>query len=270
MKKTIALLCAAALLLCMAACKKEASEAAEPDGARTEAAETAAPQEEALRLRIVDGEGSDTFTLAGEGASDVYTAVAGELTVYLNGKPAAPADLENGMTVTVEPGYELLETWPAQFAGATVRAEKQGKAGYGDLCGLYLTVLSDLWDNDAALNSGITYISVDLSEAPGALTDGEKAAVAWLFAGRHGAQALTYGFAQLKEYGYVDDAELYWKDGLLFRIGASENAKQSEKKLVFDAEKWRSGTGAIFFNDCTAARGKGAAWEYKPGGFAIA
>lgn len=271
MKQWIALLCAAATLLGFAACGKETPEALTPTDGETTAM-AASPQGEALRLRVVDGAGTNSFVLAGEDDGDVYTVSADEMTVTVNGKAAQPADLENGMVLTVKPGYELLETWPAQFAGVTVEAERGGKDDYGDLCGLYLTVLEDLWNNDEALNSGISYISVDLNDAPGDLTDGEQAAVAWIFAGRHNAQPLTFGLEALQENGYVNEGELYWKDGVLMKISAPEGSvKQSAKSVTFDAEKWRSGTGAIFFNACTAKRGKGAAWEpYQPGGFAIA
>ncbi len=270
MKQWIALLCAAATLLLFAACGKKAPLNPTPTDGETTAM-AAEPQGEALRLRIVDGAGTNTLVLAGENGGDVYTVSADEMTVYLNGKAAQPAELENGMALTAEEGYELLETWPAQFAGVTFRAEDKGKDGWGDLCGLYLAVLEDLWNNDEGLNSGIAYISVDLDDAPGALTDGEKAAVAWIFAGRHDAQSLTFSFEELKQNGCVNEAELYWKDGVLFSVKATENARQSEKKITFDAQKWRSGTGAIFFNECTARRGKGASWEsYEPGGFAIA
>ena len=274
MKKGFAILLAAALALVFAACGAKEQPTA-TDGGQTETplSDAAEPQGEPLTLRIMDGAGTGMFTLAGADAAAVYTASADELTVFLDGKAATAAALENGMLLTVEPGYELLETWPAQFAGATVRVESAGKsnAGYGDLCGLYLTVLEDLWNNDEALNSGITYISVDLDGAPGDLSDGEKAALAWIIAGRHDAQPLQFGFEALKENGYVNESELYWKDGVLFSIKATDHKKQSEKQISFDAEKWRSGTGAIFFNDCTAKRGKGAAWDaYQPGGFAIA
>ena len=272
MKKWISLLCAAALLLCAAACgKTTATEETTAPESGTASTEETTPQGEPLRLRVIDGAGTGMFTLAGEDAAAVYTASADELTVYLDGQPAAPDALKNGMTLTVDPDYELLETWPAQFAGTTVRAETGKADGYGDLCGLYLTVLEDLWTEDAGLNGDIAYISVDLDDAPGGLTEGEKAALAWLFAGRHGAQPLQFSFAELKDNGYVNETELYWKDGLLFSLKATDNAKQSEKKIIFDAQKWRSGTGAIFFEGCTAKRGKGLLWEpYKPGAFAIA
>ena len=271
MKKPIALLCAAALLLCLAACGKTAPETPTPtDGETTAAAE---PQGDPLRLRIVDGEGTGSFLLAGEASGQVYTASRDELTVFLDGEPAKPSDLKNGMTATVDPGYELLETWPAQFAGATLRAERfqKGSDDHGDLCGLYLTVLEDLWAVDGALNEGIDYISFDLSGAPGGLTDGEIAAVAWRFTGKHGGQPLLLDLAALRDNGYLADDGLSWKDGVLLRISGTENAAQTAGKLTFDTEKWRSGTGAIFYTGCTAKRDKHGGWEdYKPGGFAIA
>ena len=188
------------------------------------------------------------------------------------GEEAAPAELENGMLLTLDPEYDLLETWPAQIAGATLRTQSNpgGTEDHGDLCGLYLQVLEDLWKDDSGLHGDITYISVYLDEAPGDLTDGEKAAVAWIFAGRHNAEGLRLGFQELKAQGYVNEQELFWKDGVLLQITQSENKQSTANKISFNAEKWRSGTGAIFYTDCTAERGKGAAWEpYRPGGFAI-
>ena len=69
----------------------------------------------------------------------------------------------------------------------------------------------------------------------------------------------------------MDKSVLYWEDGVLLSIKKTEDGKDSSSKIAFDAEKWRSGTGAIFFNGCTAKRGDGVRWEtYRPGAFAIA
>ena len=73
--------------------------------------------------------------------------------------------------------------------------------------------------------------------------NGEKAAVAWIFAGRHGAQGLTFGFEELKENGYIKENVLYWEDGLLMRIGETEKGS-SAGTLRFNAQKWRAGDGA--------------------------
>ena len=265
MKKAISALCILALLFSFAACAGHKTPSA-PEGTEAPAA---GPQEGALTLRVVDGAGTGLLVLAGE-SRDVYPAESGALTVYLDGGAAAFSDLQNGMLLTVDPDYTVLETWPGQLVGATVRANGDaGKEDHGDLCGLYLQVLEDLWNEDDGLNGGVAYISVDLDAAPGGLTEGEKAAVAWIFAGRHGAQGLTFGFEELKENGYIKENVLYWEDGLLMRIGETEKGS-SAGTLRFNAQKWRSGDGAYFFNDCTAARGKGLSWEpYRVGGFAI-
>ena len=263
MKKLISLLCIFALLFAFAACKND-----KENGDRELASDVTPGYVSTLRL--VSGAGTENLVLAGETAGRLYTVNTDALTVFLDGEPAAASDLKNGMLLMPDAG--VWEPWPAQLVGCTVRAKStvDKKEDHGDLCGLYLQVLEDLWTEDSGLNGDIMYISVDLENAPGGLTDGEKAAVAWIFAGRHNAQPLTLGFEALKENGYVKPNELYWENGLLFSIKAAEKGSNSASKITFDAQKWRSGEGAIFFTACTAKRGAGAAWEpYKAGGFAI-
>ena len=97
MKKRIALLCAAALLLGAAACGKTSApgETTVPESETAAADETTAPQGEGLLLRVIDGGGTGMLTLAGETAGDVYTASADELTVYLDGQPSSADALAN-------------------------------------------------------------------------------------------------------------------------------------------------------------------------------
>lgn len=274
MKKGILLFCILGMLIVCGACKNRtaAEEPKTPADSETAQTDPADPQGDALSLRVIDGAGTGQLVLAGEKSGDLYTVGADALTVFIDGEQAAPSDLKNGMRLSFDAGYELMETWPMQIAGASVRAQSEpGDAeDHGDLCGLYLQVLEDLWTNDSGLNGDLTYISVDLDKAPGRLTDGEKAAVAWIFAGRHNAQGLQLGFEALKAQGYVDETSLYWEDGLLFSITKTETGKDAADRITFNAAKWRSGDGAIFFNDCTAKRGRGVEWKpYKTGGFAI-
>ena len=260
MKRILSVLCVFSLLLSFSACGNRQAEPAAPEDGNM------------LSLRLIDGAGTQKLVLAGEKSGDVYTADAGELTVFLDGEAAAPDALENGMRLTVDAGCTLLETWPVQITGATVRARRaiDDLADYGDLCGVYLQVLEDLWTNDSGLNEGITYISVDLLDAPGDLTDGEKAAVAWIFSGRHGAQGLQLSFEALKENGYIQEDELYWEDGALFSVTRADHDKDTAKKISFSARKWRSGTGAVFFLNCTAKRGDGLQWKpYQTGQLAV-
>ena len=233
---------------------------------------SAEPQGDLLQLRVIRGAGTGQLVLAGIGSGELYTVNEAELTVYLDGKAAAPSELENGMLLAVDPGYTVLESWPGQLTGATVRAtgKPADKNDHGDLCGLYLQVLEDLWEDDSGLNGDITYISVDLADAPGGLTDGEKAAITWIFSGAQGKQGLQFGYEALKENGYLGEDVLYWEDGVLLSIRKTEKGADGAQKISFDAQKWRSGEGAIFYLDCTAERGTGAQWKpYQAGSFAI-
>ena len=138
-----------------------------------------------LRLTLVDGAGTDTLLLAGETAGEVYTVPADSFPLTLDGEPADASVLEDGMPITLAyTGIE--ESFPARLSIAAAEVcslgtEKNPGGGFYDLCGLYLQVLSDLAEG------GEETVAVDLSQAPGDLTEGEKAAIAWRFAGLCGA-----------------------------------------------------------------------------------
>ncbi len=274
MKKRIAIFCMLAMLFSLGACGSHNVPGGSPGPTNGETAAngSAEPQGDPLQVRVIRGAGAGQLVLAGINSGEVYTANETELTVYLDGKTAAPSDLENGMLLAIDPGCTVLESWPAQLVGATVRAYSKpaDRNDHGDLCGLYLQVLEDLWKDDGGLNSDITYVSVDLGNAPGALTEGEKAAIAWVFSGAHDKQGLRFSFEELKENGYIDESALYWEDGVLLSIKKAEKGSDSPQKISFDAQKWRSGLGAVFYMDCAAERGNGVQWEpYKTGSFAI-
>ena len=241
-----------------------------------------------MRYRIVDGAESGNLVLAGEGWGSVYTLSLGDDSKYricLDGQEADRAVLEDGMTVEIGNAY-IMETFPGQLGGeltiyAYSRGTKQNPGGgYYDLCGLYLQVLNDLWERDKGLNSDIKYVSLDLSQAPGELTDGEKSAITWIFGGQHQVEALTMTQEELAEAGYLTEAvqgsqsKLYqWEDGVLFTISAAqweEGEMYSLPVIRFDANKWRSPRGAYFFSDCFAVWPEMGTWsDYEIGGEAI-
>ena len=198
-------------------------------------------EQEVTSLRIVDGAATDQLVLAGERESDVYTLDMKDIKVFLDGKKADVSALEDGMMAEIVHSGWIQTTYPGQFSDVyevrvySLGSEKNPGGSYYDVCGLYLQVLEDLWNADPGLNSEIQYISVDLTDAPGNLTDGEKAAIAWIFGGKHGVQALTLSSEELKEQGYFteivytgtglpmssDDNRpkaYLWEDGVLFTI----------------------------------------------------
>ncbi len=231
--------------------------------------------------RIVDGAETGELLLAelNGAVSGVYLLPTEGLPVTVDGQTAAAKDLADGMTVEVEYSGAVLESYPAQFAQVVaLRAQTPENGSYTDLCGLWLKVLDDLWSTDPGLNGmenggTVPYVGVDLSGAPGDLTETEKAAVAWQFGRLHGAQALTGTFDELTEQGYIDQERLFWKDGVLFSVTADEQGKTgavSLPTLTFDAQKWRGGDGAYFFSNCVCVWPERGTWtEYSIGSEAI-
>ena len=244
-------------------------------------------EQEISYLRIVDGAETGQLVLAGERASDVYTLDMKDIKAFLDGKKSDASVLEDGMMAEILHNGWIQTTYPGMFSDVyevrvySLGSEKNPGGSYYDLCGLYLQVLEDLWNKDAGLNEEIQYISVDLTDAPGNLTDGEKAAIAWIFGGKHGVQALTLTSEELKEQGYYteivytgtglpmssDDNRpkaYMWEDGVLFTIidnMGQDAATYSLPVVKFDAWKWRTPLGAYFFSNCSAVWPQMGSWS---------
>ncbi len=228
--------------------------------------------ETVLSLRIADGAQTGTLLLAGKSSDALYLLPTEGISIFLDGKEAGAAALEDGMMADITFSGEIAETYPAKLCGVSKisvysRGSQQNPMGDTyDLCGLYLQVLEDLWEKDDGLNNDISYISVDLSDAPGNLSAGEKQAIAWTFAQKHNVTPLTLGYEALLAEGYLspylpddssdfdDTTPYFWEDGLLFSISATEEEGESYSlpTLRFHANKWRTPLGAYFFYDCTA------------------
>ena len=260
--------------VCTAGCGA-AGDAAPADGSSPPQAvqtEQAAPADSVTGC-LVDGAGGGELLLAEQDGSRVCRFDAGTAAVSVDGAAASAGDLTDGMTLTVSFGA-AEETWPLRLTGVTaVAAKTPAGGGYTDLCGLYLQVLEDLWDTDPALSDGLRIVGVDLSGEPGGLTESEKAAVAWRFGEKHGLPAVCGTFGELAARGCIDRANLQWTDGCLFSITADRGRGAeccSLPVLTFDAEKWRSGTGAYFFSGCTCVWPEMGSWSgYQVGSQAI-
>ena len=240
--------------------------------------------------RIVDGAEEGDLLLAElptEGmipsGGSVYRVSAQHTEVWLNGEKADSSALEDGMPITVYFRGPILETYPAQLGEllcieAFSRGSQENPGGsFYDLCGLYLKVLDDLWKKDPALNENISVAGLDLSQAPGGLTDSEKAALAWRFGELHGVEVITGTFDELKADGYLTAMEginaYEWQDGCLFSITANEGHKgegYSLPSLFFDAQKWCGPLAAYYFCDCSALWPEFGTWSgYNIGAEAI-
>lgn len=215
----------------------------------------------------------------------VYRLSLNGIAVYLDGQPAQPSDLKDGMSVEVSFNGMVLETFPAQLGDAyelhaySIGTRQNPGGTCYDLCGLYLQVLDDLWEKDPGLNSDISVAGLDLSQAPGNLLDSEKSALCWRFGEKHEVEVIQGTYEELAEEGYltaVDNIpDLYqWEDGCLFSISPSHNHDDEIHfglpTLFFDAQKWRSPLGAYFFGDCSAVWPESGTWSgYTVGQHAI-
>lgn len=245
-----------------------------------------------LTCRVVDGAEDGNLLLAEldeglYGGTGVYRLNVKDVPVTLDGEAAEPSVLEDGMAVDVAFNGHVLESFPAQLGEVySVSAWSRGRGRNGggtmfDLCGLYLQVLDDLWKKDPALNEDVSQIALDLSQAPGELTEGEKLALVHRFGELHGVEAFAATFEELKEQGYLTSEPLgdgapegaafvRWEDGCLFSITPSEDHEgesYSLPTLFFNAEKWRSSLGAYGFYDCSAVWPESGTWSgYETGG----
>lgn len=256
---------------------------ADPAGVPPSLAEDEEPT--VLTCRVVDGAEDGNLLLAEldeglYGGTGVYRLNVKDVPVTLDGEAAEPSVLEDGMAVDVAFNGTVLESFPAQLGEVySVSAWSRGRGRNGggtmfDLCGLYLQVLDDLWKKDPALNEDVSQIALDLSRAPGELTEGEKLALVHRFGELHGVEAFAATFEELEKQGYLTSeplgngapegaAFLHWEDGCLFSITPSEDHEgesYSLPTLFFNAEKWRSSLGAYTFYDCSAMWPQGGTW----------
>ena len=257
---------------------------ADPAGVPPSLAEDEEPT--VLTCRVVDGAEDGNLLLAEldeglYGGTGVYRLNLENVPVTLDGEAAEPSVLEDGMAVDVAFNGHVLESFPAQLGEVySVSAWSRGRGRNGggtmfDLCGLYLQVLDDLWQKDPALNEDVSQIALDLSRAPGELTEGEKLALVHRFGELHGVVAFAATFEELKEQGYLTSEPLgdgapegaafvRWEDGCLFSITPSEDHEgesYSLPTLFFNAAKWRSSLGAYGFYDCSAGWGQVSTWN---------
>ena len=223
-------------------------------------------------FRIVDGAETGQLVLVenGDTGSGIYTLSLDQLNFEFQlAEPLCSGQLINVYFETV------METYPAQFGG--VSAVELVEGGFDDRAALYLDVLEDLWEVDSGLNDGVEVIGVDLSQT--SLTPAEQAAVAWVFAGNHGAELVEGTLEDLMDQGYItgdplgtedapSDAKFWhWENGCHFSITEQPmEGTYSLTPVTFDAMKWRSSLGAYFFSDCTAVQSALGEWsEYRIG-----
>ncbi len=232
----------------------------------------------AILVREVDSEQSGSEQ--NETASKKYRLTVSEETgITRSGEQIELSALKQDDYVLIVYSGEVLETYPMQIPRVSeIRLLEAPEGLRLDRCKLYLTVLEDLWADDPALNSGVKQIGMDLSKLSH-LTWEERDYVIRTFARQHGLPCVTGTWEELCDRGLIDRENLLWADGVFLSIETDETAAwnlweipvgEAEPELTaFNAEKWRSGLGAIFWNNCTGQRKEDGSWTYTVGQYAI-
>ena len=270
MKRSLALLLAAALLLCAGGC---ASAVPDPDVIRPGVPEaptpSGAPEEtptpditcvapEYWRMKIVrvDDDSVLAVNTEDDGAPGLSRISVRDGAVYREGEQGTlPFEtLRPGMLVQVLGVGPVDAIYPAQFETGSVEILDDGD----DLVGLYLQVIRDLWEVDPGLNGGIVRLGFDFANA--GLSDWERQALEYLAGQALGLPYVTGTRRELADQGYIDMEHLYWEDGLFFSLELV--GEMEGEQFTFRGEKWRSGLGAIIYGGCRAEKGEDGAWNY--------
>ena len=157
---------------------------------------------------------------------------------------------------TAAPG---ASTEPESDAGETTSGENK-------LTNFYLDVIDDLYNDDDGLNCDIDTMGLDLSGAYN-LSDDEKKTVADEAGEAYDLNVVCGTYDELADQGYIDRENLCFTSGVLISIDVDGDSVKKDA-FTFDAEKWRGGDGAIFYDDCAASLGADG-WDYTVGSFAI-
>ncbi len=249
------------------------------------AAEIYSPKPTVERYLLADTLEDGSLLVAKE-SGGLSILKVGDTPVFLDGEPADASVLTDGMQMQIKHGGYMLESYPSYFGGVYEihvfsRGTKNDPMGtYFDICGLYTKALCDLWKADSGLNSGAEIVSIDLSKAPGGLSEGQKKAIVYMFmqemkkSGEKINGALSLTREELIEEGWLTAAggseDLYCFDkGVLLSISEHENENPEHYSLPvvnFDAMKWRSPLGAYIFYDCKSVWPQSGTWsEYTIG-----
>lgn len=164
--------------------------------------------------------------------------------LYKSGYSNADIGVGDRIEFTINGGID--ESYPTQCGAAKLTITESASGLYyqhlptaSEDGNPYFVLFQELFLDDTALNDSIQYISVDLSKVKSTDTsDFIELMKAWCE--RNDYILMEQSHAQLVEGGWIDN--LFFEEGILISY---EDISLSETKLVTNAQKWRSGDGAI-------------------------
>ncbi len=169
--------------------------------------------------------------------------------IFLDNKESSIDELQAGMTVKIDFSGPIMESYPAQMSSEKVYASSLVKNQVNDKIGFYVKVFTDLWDEDKALQADTKYLGIDIDKGPIKLDEVEKQALGYVLWGEFEKEVVFTNIKNLTKEGKIKDHT--WKDGVLLTVSA-DKYEDNASSVIFSCEKWRSGTGAIGYNNCKA------------------
>lgn len=228
----------------------QSQDTTQPSTADNSSRETSDPEgSTTARMEILEITDSALLVCGLDSTTGLFRVSTGGKLLASDGQTMAFDDLATGMIVDLTWNGNIEETYPAQFSYDSLK--DTGERGSVTMK-LYKRLIQALAEVDPGLNEDISQCYFDLTKVD-SLSDGEKEGLAYMcgsFFDAWGSQATS---DELAAQGILDrDKGL--EDGILVII---EELSVEGNTVRCNAEKYRSGTGAYYFNDVTA--------EYKDG-----
>lgn len=222
------------------------------------ASETAAPDSSTVtaRFEILDVNADGILVYGEKDYTGLYYMTHGADSEPVDDNESQPSDLKPGMLVDVTWDGTMMESYPVCFQYDELKiAEGTEKIEFS----FYLQLIKELAQVDPGLNEDIRESYFDFTKLS-SLNDGEKEGLAYLCGHYFGCLGSLSTSAELAQSGILD-SEKGLEHGILVIV---EETSNNGGQLTCNAQKYRSGTGAYYFNDVTAQYEDGR-WSFQIG-----
>lgn len=212
------------------------------------------------RFEIIDVDKDRLLVSGMDETKGLYSVGHGTIMEGRDGQSIMVSDLKTGMIVDLTWEGFVLESYPGQFAYQKLRVTDE--TGNSEL-EFYKELIKDLAEVDPGLNDDINQSYFDFTKV-NSLTNEEKEGLAYVGGTYFGVMGELATEEELSEQGILNPVKGI-EHGVLVTI---EEISSQGNKIKCNARKFRSGTGAYYFNDVTADF-KDGKWTYTIGAHMI-
>lgn len=215
-------------------------------------------QEESVtaRFEIMEAREDGLLVLGLDEIKGLYHVGHGTVIEDVDGGILETSDLKAMDMVELTWNGAVMETYPGQFGYDVLK--KTGETGSSSFL-FYRKLLKELAETDPGLNDGVNLGYFDFTGIT-SLSEGEKEGLAYLAGSDYSAMGIQSTEEELTEEGIIDGIKGI-ENGILVTV---EETSFKEGEITCNAEKYRSGTGAYYFQNVKAEY-KNGEWEYKIG-----